>query len=169
MCFRKYGNMEEWNNRRHENLVYVILCHYIIPTPLYSQEQSYIIVTTDGGPYHEGSILKILSVSLVVVSSHSEATILLAEKMTLMGLAQEAGFLEPRHSANDPIYQWVHDKVREAALSLVPAEEMSGMRGELGRHLHDQLADGYGNMVFVIANLLHDGPFPVEKNEKISL
>jgi predicted ATPase len=71
-----------------------------------------------------------------------------------LSLAVQEGLLERVGSSN---YQWSHDKVQEAALSLVPAEELNDFKFQVGdillRHLSEK--ELYAS-IFVVVNLLQE-------------
>jgi predicted ATPase len=72
-----------------------------------------------------------------------------------LSLAVQEGLLERVGSSN---YQWSHDKVQEAASSLVPAEEWSDFKFQVGGILLQQLSEKelYAS-IFVVVNLLQEG------------
>jgi predicted ATPase len=72
-----------------------------------------------------------------------------------LSLAVQEGLLERVGSSN---YQWSHDKVQEAAFSLVPAEELNDFKFQVGDILLRQLSEKelYAS-IFVVVNLLQEG------------
>jgi predicted ATPase len=72
-----------------------------------------------------------------------------------LSLAVNGGFLERLGSSD---YQWSHDKVQEAAFSLVPAEKLDYFKFRVGDILLQQLSEKeLDASIFVITSLLGDG------------
>jgi predicted ATPase len=72
-----------------------------------------------------------------------------------LSLAVKEGFLERCGSCD---YQWSHDKVQEAAFSLVPAEQLGDFKFRVGDILLQQLSEKeLDASIFVVVNLLHEG------------
>jgi predicted ATPase len=72
-----------------------------------------------------------------------------------LSLAVQEGFLERRGSSG---YQWVHDKLQEAAFSLVPAETLGDFKFRVGDILLQQLDEKeLDDSIFVVVNLLNEG------------
>ncbi|CAB9499625.1 Transcriptional regulator [Seminavis robusta] len=90
-----------------------------------------------------------------------------------LSFSESCGFLEkqtPTPGSKTLSYQWIHDSVREGALSLVPQEELSQLKGQLGRQLYRSLTgDQLESVTFVMANLLHDSPNSSDESERILL
>jgi predicted ATPase len=71
----------------------------------------------------------------------------------LLGEAIDESFLEVYGESH---YRWVHDKVREAAMSLVTEEKMQAFRLDLGQILLLELSETeLKAVIFVVANLLN--------------
>ena len=85
-----------------------------------------------------------------------------------LAVAERNGFLEC--SGPHGMYQWIHDNVREGALSLVSSQdELIKLKGRIGMELWEKLAsseDELEDMVFDIANLLHGVSIPEKDTEK---
>ena len=63
-------------------------------------------------------------------------------------------------SVGDETYRFVHDKVQETAMQLIPKEEHVEFRTDMGKILYENLPDhALENMLFVVANLLNDGAY----------
>ena len=61
-------------------------------------------------------------------------------------------------SVDDSSYRFIHDKVQETAMLLMPQEEFSEFRSDIGKCLYENLTDeDLENMLFVVADLLNDG------------
>jgi predicted ATPase len=72
-----------------------------------------------------------------------------------LSLAIEEGYLD-RCGACD--YQWSHDKVQEAAFSLVSAEKLGDFKFRVGDILLQQLSEKEcDDSIFVVVNLLYEG------------
>jgi predicted ATPase len=72
-----------------------------------------------------------------------------------LSLAVNEGFLERRGSSD---YQWSHDKVQEAAFSLIPPEQLNDFKFQVGDILLRQLSEKeLDAIIFVVVNLLGEG------------
>jgi predicted ATPase len=84
-------------------------------------------------------------------------------------LAEQEGFLEIGPDSTTA-YRWVHDKVQEAAISLVPPDKLPILKAQVGnilvRELDDKYVDSY---IFTVVNLLHEGGVPEDESERIQL
>jgi predicted ATPase len=70
----------------------------------------------------------------------------------------EKGLLEEVDSASGR-YRWVHDKIQEAAFSLVADNELARLRSQVGDILVSQLGEReLDGAIFVVVNLLNEGP-----------
>eukprot|EP00567_Pseudictyota_dubia_P000302 CAMPEP_0197467456 /NCGR_PEP_ID=MMETSP1175-20131217/65574_1 /TAXON_ID=1003142 /ORGANISM="Triceratium dubium, Strain CCMP147" /LENGTH=936 /DNA_ID=CAMNT_0043003525 /DNA_START=295 /DNA_END=3101 /DNA_ORIENTATION=- len=83
--------------------------------------------------------------------------------------AEEEGFIEELDN-DASTYRWTHDKIQEAAMSLVPKDERSSFGGRVGRalvsHLNDKDLD---EAIFTAVNLLNEGQQTENEEERISL
>mmetsp|Transcript_14353 Transcript_14353/g.39912 ORF Transcript_14353/g.39912 Transcript_14353/m.39912 type:complete len:1206 (-) Transcript_14353:64-3681(-) len=67
----------------------------------------------------------------------------------------------------DKSYRWVHDRIQEAALSLVEAEDLSRLKEDMGTSL---LSKGLqSRTIIVTASLLNDGPKATDEHSLIQL
>lgn len=76
----------------------------------------------------------------------------------LASVTDEPCFLEKKGGTQ---YRWVHDKIREAAMSLIPEDKVESFKFQLGQNLLSQLSDSQvERFIFVVVNLLncHDEP-----------
>jgi predicted ATPase len=72
-----------------------------------------------------------------------------------LSLAVNEGFLERRGTSD---YQWIHDNVREAAFSLVPADKLFDFKFRVGEVLLQKLSEKeLDSSIFVVVNLLNAG------------
>ena len=53
-------------------------------------------------------------------------------------------------------FQWVHDKVMEAAMNLISKDELSHVKREVGKTLLRTVSDQNDSYIFTIADLLND-------------
>ena len=94
-------------------------------------------------------------------SNHSTAT------ETWLALAVEEGFVE---SDGPCTYRWVHDKIQEAAFSLIPEDKLGALQSRIGEVLVHQLGAGELNSaIFVVVNLLNEGAVPTEPQGRARL
>ena len=88
---------------------------------------------------------------------------------SFLALVEQEGFIEVEPGSSSA-YRWVHDKVQEAAISLVPSEELPILKAQVGkilvRELDDKHLDSY---IFTIVNLLHEGGVPEDEPERVQL
>ena len=88
---------------------------------------------------------------------------------SFLALVEQEGFLEVEPGSSSA-YRWVHDKVQEAAISLVPSEELPILKAQVGkilvRELDDKHLDSY---IFTVVNLLHEGGVPEDEPERVQL
>jgi predicted ATPase len=74
----------------------------------------------------------------------------------ILELTTEEGILETRPRTSQ--YQWVHDKVQEAAFTLVSIQKLRRLKVRVGSILIEQLETGDADVsIFVIVNLLNEG------------
>ena len=60
----------------------------------------------------------------------------------------------------DSSYRFIHDKVQETAMLLMPDDEYRGFRSDVGRCLYENLPDeDLESMLFVVADLLNNGMY----------
>jgi predicted ATPase len=87
----------------------------------------------------------------------------------LLNQCHQEGYIQPT-AANDG-YQFIHDRVQEAALDVLPDHIFYELKYEVGKMLADKLsADQVETMVFTILGLLSDGRSgpPEDPEEKLS-
>ena len=83
-------------------------------------------------------------------------------------LVEEEGFLEPEQ--NSTTYRWVHDKVQETAMSLVPPTKLPALKAQMGQILISELDDkDLDSNIFTVVKLLHEGSIPTEQSKRIEL
>ena len=94
-------------------------------------------------------------------SSHhdnAEEVAALARKQTpqeCLADCEEEGFIVSSSNASEGLYQWVHDKIHEAAFSLVSNNELRALRLEIGRVLFEKLDPlGLDQNIFTVVNLI---------------
>lgn len=86
-----------------------------------------------------------------------------------LALVEQEGFLEIEPDSTTA-YRWVHDKVQEAAISLVPPDELPSLKALVGKILVKELDDKIlQSYIFTVVNLLHEGVHPEEEPERIQL
>ena len=75
----------------------------------------------------------------------------------LLDVAQREMLIEP---IGESSYRFVHDTVQETALMLMPDDESSDFRCEIGKCLYETLPQKeLDNMLFVVTDLLNDGMY----------
>jgi predicted ATPase len=88
---------------------------------------------------------------------------------SFLALVEQEGFLEVEPGSSSA-YRWIHDKVQEAAISLVPPEELPILKAQVGtilvRELDDKYLDAY---IFTVVNLLYEGGVPKDEPERVQL
>lgn len=90
------------------------------------------------------------------------------ENKAWLALVEQEGFLEVEPDGT--AYRWVHDKVQEAATSIVPPDELRGLKAQVGTILMDELDEkDMDSYIFTVVNLLHEGGIPDEETEGIKL
>jgi len=90
------------------------------------------------------------------------------ENNAWLSLVEQEGFLETEQDGTS--YRWVHDKVQEAAMSLVPSGELPSLKAQVGEILVNELGDkGLDKYIFTVVSLLHEGATPVAESERIQL
>uniref|UniRef100_A0A7S3DWV0 Uncharacterized protein n=1 Tax=Entomoneis paludosa TaxID=265537 RepID=A0A7S3DWV0_9STRA len=76
---------------------------------------------------------------------------------TWLRIAQKKGLVERLKGETSTEYRWVHDKVQEAAMSLVAAEDLPALKKEIGETLLSQLdSNDLDSHIFVIVNLINE-------------
>ena len=89
---------------------------------------------------------------------------------SFLSLAEQEGFLEMEPDNRKSAYRWIHDKVQEAAMSLVPSEELPTLKAQVGRILVNKLDDlDLNSYIFTVVSLLHEGDMLGEEEERIQL
>jgi predicted ATPase len=84
-------------------------------------------------------------------------------------ISVEEGLIEEVDSASDS-YRWVHDKIQEAAFSLVAAKELTRLRSQVGDILVSQLGEReLDGAIFVVANLLNEGSVTSKGAKRVRL
>jgi predicted ATPase len=84
-------------------------------------------------------------------------------------VAVEEGLLEEVGSASGS-YRWVHDKIQEAAFSLVAENELARLRSQVGDILVSQLGEReLDGAIFVVVNLLNEGSVVSEGAKRVKL
>ena len=89
-------------------------------------------------------------------------------------LLRDLGFIVVEQNPQDgeaPWYHFIHDKVREGALGILPPDELNKIKGEVGRTLStlDLLPSQWNSVLFVAAKLLHQGPPIEDLSERLRL
>lgn len=101
------------------------------------------------------------------VEEHENESISADSKDWLL-LVEEEGILE--REKDGVSYRWVHDKVQEAAMSLLSPDALASLKSQVGRilvsELDDEDLDAY---IFTVVNLLHEGASPTKESERIEL
>lgn len=91
-----------------------------------------------------------------------------ADSKDWLARVEHEGILE--REKNGVSYRWVHDKVQEAAMSLVPSDDLASLKARVGRIFVSTLDDeGLDRYIFTVVNLLHEGVIPTEESERILL
>ena len=71
---------------------------------------------------------------------------------------RKAGFLE---GAGESMYRWIHDKLQEAAMNLVPSDEHRAFSQRVAEILNSQLNDKeFESVIFVVTNCFNEGIVP---------
>ena len=79
--------------------------------------------------------------------------------------AEEVGFIE-KVDERASKYRWIHDKIQEAAMSMVPKDDRSSFGGRVGRALVSQLnVKELEEAIFTAVNLMNEDP-PTESEEE---
>jgi predicted ATPase len=87
----------------------------------------------------------------------------------LLNVSVEEGLLEEVDSASGS-YRWVHDKIQEAAFSLVGDNELTRLRSQVGDILVSQLGEReLDGAIFVVVNLLNEGSVTSEGAKRLKL
>ena len=87
---------------------------------------------------------------------------------------EDFGFIERRYGSDNRItYRWIHDQVRFAAISLLPADELRVLKGKIGKFLlisklPSRLEDS-DDTIFVVARLLHEALSMLDQSERLQL
>jgi predicted ATPase len=86
---------------------------------------------------------------------HTEGDSIVISPIDVLSICEEAGLIE---ECRNDIYRWIHDKIQEAALSLVSREALSSPQSQLGEFLRNNLtSDRFETSLFITVNLLNKG------------
>ena len=90
------------------------------------------------------------------------------ETLEMLILGEREGFLEIE---NDGLtYRWIHDKVQEAAMSLVPLDDLPKLKAQVGSALvHELREEELAPYLFTVVNLLHEQGIPKIEVERVQL
>jgi predicted ATPase len=77
------------------------------------------------------------------------------EARELLQDAVEQSFLEKANESSIVVYRWVHDKIQEAAISMIPLDEI-GLMAKLS-------GDELDSSIFIVCNLLNAGAIPAHR------
>ncbi|KAL3938241.1 MAG: hypothetical protein SGARI_001816, partial [Bacillariaceae sp.] len=85
-----------------------------------------------------------------------------------LSLVERTGILEIEPDGTR--YRWVHDKVEEAAMSLVPKSELPTLKTVIGKILVKELdVNELDSYIFTIVNLLHETGIPRREADRVKL
>lgn len=83
----------------------------------------------------------------------------------LLTRAVDEGFLELHGTTS---YQWVHDKIQEAAMSLLPSDVLRDLQFELGQKFvrsESELEDS----IFMVVDLMNQRPMYMDTDERVKV
>mmetsp|Transcript_9260 Transcript_9260/g.14834 ORF Transcript_9260/g.14834 Transcript_9260/m.14834 type:complete len:927 (+) Transcript_9260:139-2919(+) len=119
------------------------------------------------GSFFDASVLEVVWSGVANMFRNSAEEGSLGSNEQFFQIAVEEGFVE---KVSETAYQWVHDKLQEAALSLVPRDMLSALKVCIGEILLNKLdSRQMETLVFVIANLMNDGACAVEGVDRVML
>lgn len=108
--------------------------------------------------------IETLSASLNAIDGDGEQD----ETEVWLAVVEREGFFEVEPDGTK--YRWIHDKVQEAAISLVAEDELPGLKAHVGRILVSELDEkDLDPYIFTVVNLLHEGGTPDKESERIKL
>eukprot|EP00522_Entomoneis_paludosa_P018132 CAMPEP_0172446238 /NCGR_PEP_ID=MMETSP1065-20121228/5883_1 /TAXON_ID=265537 /ORGANISM="Amphiprora paludosa, Strain CCMP125" /LENGTH=1156 /DNA_ID=CAMNT_0013197305 /DNA_START=111 /DNA_END=3581 /DNA_ORIENTATION=+ len=85
-------------------------------------------------------------------------------------IVEQEGFIERLGEEPESRYKWVHDKVQEAAMSLVPEASVPGLKTEIGQALLANLtSEQLDSHIFVLVNLMNEGIVPINSDSALKL
>lgn len=125
------------------------------------------VIKTKMEKYPDGMILLLKVASCLGNTFDKEAVELLWADLALkrpgtwMGSLDQLLKVAVRDMLFEPVgtdaYRFVHDKIQETALLLIPDDEFAKFRSSIGNCLHLNMDDDDHKMLFVVADLLNNG------------
>ncbi|MFC5569051.1 ATP-binding protein [Lysobacter yangpyeongensis] len=109
------------------------------------------------------------SLTLLAEAAGMDAAELVERQQGPLTIAQREGLIDVRGGPDGPV-TFVHDRIQQAALSLIPADQQAGMRLTVGRRLlRGRDPESLGDQLFIVAALFEAGAPLDDPSERLQI